>query len=125
MDHQYVYGGLAVDPGDPDRVLVSAAESPEAAHVPKISESYIYLRETDGTWTQCREGLPNPEETCTPVLTTNRDEPGVFYALTDKGIHRSNDKGETWDRLDVEWELSSDFLGRQGPNVGPTGLSVV
>ncbi|WP_264783127.1 hypothetical protein [Haladaptatus sp. T7] len=125
LKHQYLWG-LAVDPGDPDRVLVSAAESPEAAHVPKISESYIYRRDSDGAWTQCREGLPNAEETCVPVLTTNEDEPGVFYALTDRGIFRSDDTGGTWDRLDIEWEeIASEFPGRRGPNVGPTGLSVV
>ena len=124
LEHQYLWG-LAVDPGDPDRVLVSAAGSPEAAHVPKVSESYIYRRESDGTWAQCRDGLPAPEETCVPVLETNGDEPGVFYALTDIGIYRSTDTGETWDQLDLEWEPSSEFTGRRGPNVGPTGLSVV
>ena len=125
LDHQYLWG-LAVDPGDPSRVLVSAAASPETAHVPKVSESYIYRRESDRTWTQCQEGLPNPEETVVPVLATNDDEPGVFYTLTDRGIYRSDDAGETWERLDIEWEEpSSAFPGRRGPNIGPTGLSIV
>ena len=124
LEHQYLWG-LAVDPGDPDRVLVSAAESPEAAHVPKLSESYIYRREPDGTWTQCREGLPSPAETCVPVLTTDGDEPGVLYALTDRGKFHISDASRTWDRLDIEWEFSHEFTGRRGPDVGPTGLSVV
>jgi hypothetical protein len=121
LDHQYLWG-LAVDP---DRVLVSAAASPQAAHVPEVSESYIYRRESNGTWVQCAAGSPAPEETCIPVLETNEAESGVFYARTDGGIYRSADRGVTWTRLDIEWEAAADSPGRRGPTVGPTGLSVV
>lgn len=77
LDHQYLWG-LAIDTGDPDRVLVSAAASPQAAHVPEVSESYIYRRESNGTWAQCAAGSPALEETCIPVLETNEAESQSF-----------------------------------------------
>jgi len=124
LDHQYLWG-LAVDPDDPDCVLVSASQSPEKAHVPQAHTSYIYRRRADGTWTQCQEGLPKPAEMFISVLTTHPDESGVFYALSNEGIYRTDDQGRTWERLQIAWTDATAFTGRRGAHVGPAGLSVV
>jgi hypothetical protein len=50
------------------------------------------------------------------VLAANRDEPSVFYALTNEGLYRSSDAGASWDRLEIG---RRDHYGR------PTGLVIV
>lgn len=61
--HRYVWG-LAVDSGDPETVVVSAASSARTAHRPERAESYVFRR--DGVreaWELAMEGLPEPDGT--------------------------------------------------------------
>ena len=100
--HLYLYG-LAVDPADPDTVLVSAASGARQAHFPEAANSTVYRREAGGAWREMRNGLPQPEGTIISVLTANEAEPGVFYALNNHGLYRSADSVEEWERLEVSW----------------------
>lgn len=102
LSHHYLWG-VAVDPGDPDTVLVSAARSPRMAHNPFDAESAIYRKTADEPWRKTEEGLPEDRGTLAPVLTTNPAEPGVFYALSNRGVHRSADAGLSWESLEVPW----------------------
>ncbi|MFB6113879.1 MAG: WD40/YVTN/BNR-like repeat-containing protein [Halodesulfurarchaeum sp.] len=43
LDHRYCWS-VAVDPADPDRVVVSGASGPGSAHTPGTAESYVYRR---------------------------------------------------------------------------------
>ncbi len=115
LRHHYLWG-MAVDPGDPETVVVSAASSPWKAHDPRAAESTIYRKTAGEPWREVREGLPEVKGRTVAVLAANQDEPGVFYALTNRGLYRSPDAGLNWERLDL---LPNDHYQR------PTGLAVV
>ena len=100
--HLYLYG-LAVDPADPDTVIVSAASGARQAHSPEGAESAIYRREAGGPWRKARNGLPQPEGTIISMLAADEAEPGSFYALNNHGLYRSADAGKEWERLEVSW----------------------
>ncbi len=111
LEHRYVWG-LAVDPGDPGTVVVSAARGARRAHQPEAAGSYVYRRdgngEDDGTdgggrdrWTTAMDGLPDPRGTVRAVLAAG--DPGEFYALTNRGLFRSGDAARSWGALEIEW----------------------
>ena len=97
LAHRYVWS-LAVDPADPDHVLVVAASGAHQAHR-SDGESYVYRTDGDG-WTVAMDGLPGPDGVARPILDTGPD--GAFYALSNHGLFRSED-GVTWQNLGVEW----------------------
>lgn len=101
LDHRYVWG-LAVDPGNPDQVVVSAADGARQAHTEATAESYVYRRE-GGEWTAAMDGLPDPGGTVRPVLAAG-ERAGEFVALTNHGIYRSHDGAQSWTRLAVPWD---------------------
>ena len=96
IERHYLYG-LAVDPGDPDTVVVSAAESPLKAHAPQAADSIIYRRSGREPWREVRDGLPAPNGTVRPLLAANAGEQGVFYSVSNHGIFRSADAGVSWE----------------------------
>jgi photosystem II stability/assembly factor-like uncharacterized protein len=98
IERHYLYG-LAVDPGDPDTVVVSAADSPFTAHDPELADSTIYRSSGRGPWREVREGLPEPKGTLRALLAANAEEPGVFYAASNRGLFRSADGGASWEPL--------------------------
>jgi hypothetical protein len=102
MDHHYVWG-LAVDSGDPDTQVVSAAHGARQAHDNQRAESTIYRRTGGRAWVQVRTGLPEPTGTRIYVLASHRGEPGVFFAATGSDLYRSSDAGLTWERVPVRW----------------------
>jgi len=98
LEGGYVWG-LAVDPGDPDRVVVSAAQSAREAHRPATARSHVYRRD-GGRWERVTDGLPDPRGTVRAVLAAGG--PGTFYALTNRGLFHSEDAGRSWATLGVE-----------------------
>jgi photosystem II stability/assembly factor-like uncharacterized protein len=101
LEHHYLWG-LAVDPADPETLIVSAAHSPNQAHNPTAAESVIYRRAGRGSaWQRITEGLPAESGTLATVLAANQAEPGVFYAANNHGLYRSADAGRSWERLEV------------------------
>ena len=101
LQHHYLWG-VAVDPADPDTIVASASIGPLQAHRARAT-SFIYRRAATKSWRIVSEGLPEPRGTKVSVLAANEAEPGVFYALNNQGIFRSNDAGVTWKALDVAW----------------------
>ncbi|MEF8839943.1 MAG: hypothetical protein V5A18_10610 [Haloarculaceae archaeon] len=100
LDHRYCWS-VAVDPGDPACVLVSAAAGPGKAHAPERAETYVYRRRgrgDGGTWEVAMAGLEPAEGLARPVLATD-DTPGRFYAATNRGLFHSQNAGDTWDRI--------------------------
>jgi hypothetical protein len=96
LEHHYFWG-LAVDPGDPDTIVVSAAESYLQAHVPHFADSTVYRRTAAGPWRTAPEGLPATKGTLRPLLATNAEEPGVFYCASNRGVFRSADAAASWE----------------------------
>ena len=100
LDHRYCWS-VAIDPGDPETVLTSAAHGPRTAHRPP-GESYVYRRVGDEPWERIEDdALPTGEGVLRSVFAT--DGPGEYYALNNRGLFRSTDAGESWVPLDVEW----------------------
>ncbi|MBO0745449.1 MAG: hypothetical protein J2P43_10540, partial [Candidatus Dormibacteraeota bacterium] len=95
IEHHYLYG-LAVDSGDPDTVVVSAADSPREAHSPQAARSTVYRRTGSGSWAEVRDGLPEPTGTLRTLFAADPDSRGTFYAANNRGVFRSTDGGETW-----------------------------
>jgi photosystem II stability/assembly factor-like uncharacterized protein len=108
LDHRYVWG-LAVDPGDPDRVFVSAAAGARTAHDADRAEAYLYRREADGNWESVGSDLTGPGSV-RAVLAAPR--PGVVLAATNSGLFRSRDAGDSWEALVPWWH----DLGSQRPH---------
>jgi photosystem II stability/assembly factor-like uncharacterized protein len=105
LDHRYVWS-VAVDPGDPDTVLVSAASGAGDAHGhggPGSATSYVYRRRGDRDWERlAADDLPTGEGVRRPVLASGT-APGHLWALTNRGLYRTRDAGDSWDRVDRRW----------------------
>lgn len=102
LRHHYCWG-VAVDPTDPDTVVISAASGAHTAHNAQYAESFIYRKVANEAWQPVRAGLPDPDGTSRSVLTARSGAAGTFYAANNRGIFRSDDAGQTWARLDVPW----------------------
>jgi hypothetical protein len=100
LRHRYCWS-VAVDATDPDVRLVSAASGAWSAHTPSRAKTYVYRKRGDGAWTLANEGLGDPAGQTRPVLAAG-DRAGVFYALSNRGLYRSTDAGESWSALDVD-----------------------
>src|SRR5688572_24894923 len=83
MDMHYLWG-LAVDPGDPDIVLVSASPGPFQAHNPRSGRSTIYRKVGDGPWQDVCP-LPSRDGAQAFLLATDGAGPG-FYAACNQGL---------------------------------------
>jgi photosystem II stability/assembly factor-like uncharacterized protein len=104
LDHRYCWS-VAVDPGDPETVVMSAATGAHRAHSADGAETYLYRR-TGGegaTWTALDDrGVPTGRGTLRAVLAAG-DDPGELYAVTNHGVYRSADAGSHWRPLPVAW----------------------
>ncbi|MEZ4864880.1 MAG: hypothetical protein R3C14_26440 [Caldilineaceae bacterium] len=106
--YHYLWG-LAVDPGDPTTVLVSASPGPGAAHNDQQAKALLYRRTNSGPWQADHIGLPAAEGTRAYVLATNPAELGVFYAATRHDLYRSADGGISWEQLPITWPDGARF----------------
>ncbi len=102
LQQHYLFG-TTVDPADPDTILVSAATSPMSAHNPHAAESFVYRRTKGQPWQLITNGLPEARGSIIAAFGTTPTEPGVFYLLSNKGLYRSPDAGQRWERLDLPW----------------------
>ncbi|TKX70040.1 hypothetical protein [Halorubrum sp. SP9] len=113
LDHGYVWG-LAVDPGDPNTALVSAAASATAAH--RRGEAYLYRYRRDaegevattgpggdaGAFERLDDrGVPTGEGTYRAVLAAGRS-PGEVWALSNRGLFVTRDAGDSFERVPVD-----------------------
>ncbi len=100
LDHRYCWS-LALDPADPETVVVSAASGARSAHSPP-AESYCYRKTGDGPWERVDDGIPTGEGVLRAVLERG-DAAGELYAANDHGLYRSTDAGASWTELPVDW----------------------
>ncbi len=101
LEHFYFWS-VAVDPADPDTILLSGALGPQHAHFPDWVESYIYKRTRNSPWRRVSAGLAESKGTTIQFLATSEEEPGTFYAASGRGVYRSTDQGEHWERLAID-----------------------
>jgi photosystem II stability/assembly factor-like uncharacterized protein len=109
LDHRYVWS-VAVDPGDPDAVIASAAHGAGDAHGhggAENADSYLYRKADqegeNAAWERVDDGIPTGEGVLRAVLA-----PGVaagdLYAVNNHGVYRSHDGGRSWDVLPIPWD---------------------
>ena len=116
LDRTYCWS-VAADAGDPDRQLLSAARSAREAHTAERAETYVYRREGDGEWERLDgRGLPLGEGVTRPALA--RGAPGEFLALSNRGLHRTDDAGDSWEPVvaagDDDWPEAFDSSTARG-----------
>lgn len=99
---------VAIDPGDPDILVVSAATHAHAAYVAGRSDGRVYRRVADGPWERVTDGWPDPPDTIAPLLAAGR-APGELWAADERGIHRSKDGGRRW-RQAASFPAAPDHL---------------
>ncbi|CQR51206.1 WD40/YVTN/BNR-like repeat-containing protein [Haloferax massiliensis] len=109
LGHGYCWS-VVVDPADPESVLLTAASGPMRAHRVESAEAYLYRRrdspDDDGgdSWERLDEtGLPTGPGATRAVLAAGRTG-GECYAANDRGLYRTTDFGDSWDRIDVPWD---------------------
>jgi photosystem II stability/assembly factor-like uncharacterized protein len=102
LRHQYLVG-VAVDPADPDAVIVSAASGPRVAYSPRRAEAFVYRKNRRRSFEPAMDGLPAGQGTIASRLATNPVEPGILYAANNHGLFRTADRGQTWNALDIPW----------------------
>jgi photosystem II stability/assembly factor-like uncharacterized protein len=102
LQHLYLVA-VAVDPADPQTVVVSAAAGPFVAYRPRSAEAYVYRRTGREQWQQAMQGLPQAKGTTASRFATHAGEPGVIYAANNRGLFRSEDAGRSWTLLDIPW----------------------
>lgn len=103
LDHRYCWSVVA-DPGEPDRLVMSAARGARTAHLPGTAQSYVYRRAgRDDAWHRLdSDVLPTGEGVLRTILATT-GAAGVVYAANNHGLFRSTDAGLSWDALGVAW----------------------
>jgi len=102
LKHRYLVS-VAVDPADPDTVIVSATDGPGSAYWPRSAVAYVYRRAGLKRWEQAMSGLPEAKGTTVSQFATHAGEPNVIYAANNRGLFRSDNAGQSWKALDFPW----------------------
>ena len=113
LDHTYCWSVVA-DPADPDAVIVSSASGAWNAHTAERAESYVYRRRGDEPWERLDDrGLPTGEGVVRAVFDTT-GEPGIVYAANNRGAFVTEDFGDEWRRVDLEWDEALEAQAPRG-----------
>jgi hypothetical protein len=114
---QYLFG-IAVDAGNPETIIVSAASTPQAAHHRYGSESAIYRKTLGQPWQEITNSLYEAKGSMTAVITNSATESGNFYLLSNHGCYHSTDAGLSWKPLPLPW---GEHLHHQHPEAVAVG----
>ncbi len=119
LSYRYLWS-LALDPADPDTVLVTGApDASHAHHLRGAARSTLFRRVGGAPWEKVERGLPDEEGTVIPVVASHATEPGTFYALSNKGLFRSRDAGASWEDLDLPWAAAFADQHQQALIIAP------
>jgi photosystem II stability/assembly factor-like uncharacterized protein len=102
LQHGYLVD-IAVNPTDPDIVVVSATHGPFVAYRPEAAESYVYRKTGRHPWAVAMSGLPQASGTTASRFAVHPDGPGVIYAANNRGVWQSDDGGRRWTAVNVPW----------------------
>jgi photosystem II stability/assembly factor-like uncharacterized protein len=89
---------VAIDPEQPDVVVVSASSGPHSAYLAGRSDGRLHRRVARERWERVLNGWPEPPSTIAPLLSAGA-EAGELWAADDRGVHRSDDGGKSWRRV--------------------------
>ena len=89
---------VAIDPEQPDVVVISASSGPHSAYVAGRSDGRLYRRVTRERWERVRDGWPEPASTIAPLLCAGAMA-GELWAADERCVHRSDDGGSRWRRV--------------------------
>ena len=89
---------VAIDPEQPDVVVISAASGPFSAYRAGRSDGRIYRRVASDGWERVNDGWPEPASTIAPILRAGT-KAGELWAADERGVHRSDDGGKSWRRV--------------------------
>lgn len=118
LEHGYVWG-LAVDPGDPDTVVVSAATGARAAHTYETADAHLYRRTGDAPWERIDDrGVPTGSGALRCVLTPG-SAANELYALNNHGVYRTDDAGDEWAAVAGPWPSRFETETARGLAVVP------
>jgi photosystem II stability/assembly factor-like uncharacterized protein len=88
---------VAIDPEQPEIVVVSASSGPYSAYMAGRSDGRLYRRLTRERWERVRDDWPEPASTIAPLLCAGA-KGGELWAADERGVHRSVDGGKSWHR---------------------------
>jgi len=86
---------VAIDPQQPEVVVVSASSGPHSAYVAGRSDGRLYRRRAADRWERVRDGWPEPPSTIAPLLCAGA-KGGELWAADERGLHRSENGAKTW-----------------------------
>ncbi|PCR91196.1 WD40/YVTN/BNR-like repeat-containing protein [Natrinema ejinorense] len=113
LEHRYCWS-VVPDPDDPDRVLVSSARGAATAHTASRADSFVYRRTDGGPWDRLDgRGLPTGEGVVRAVFATS-GEPGVVFAVNNRGLFLTRDFGGSWTRIETEWPTALETQSPRG-----------
>ena len=101
LDVRYCWS-VAVAPDDPETVLLSAARGPSAAHRSGRAESSVFRKHSGEPWERIGDGLSTGEGVLRYVLAAG-SAAGEIFAVTNVGLYRTTDAGDSWTRLAIDW----------------------
>jgi photosystem II stability/assembly factor-like uncharacterized protein len=99
---------VAIDPDQPDVVVVSASSGPHSAYLAGRSDGRVYRRVGGGRWERVADGWPEQPSTIAPLLCGGTTA-GELWAADERGVHRSDDGGKRWRRV-AAYERSPQHL---------------
>ena len=108
---------VALDPADPETVLLSAARGSNPAHRIGQAESFVFRKHSEEPWERIGDGLPTGEGVLRYELASG-SEAGELFAVTNVGLYRTTDAGDSWTRLPIDWP-------RELETTEATGIAVV
>jgi ligand-binding sensor domain-containing protein len=88
---------VAIDPEQPEAVVISASSGPQSAYVAGRSDGRLYRRLKRERWERVREGWPERASTIAPLLCAGV-KGGELWAADERGVHRSDGGGMSWRR---------------------------
>jgi photosystem II stability/assembly factor-like uncharacterized protein len=88
---------VAIDPEQPEVVVVSASSGPYSAYLAGRSDGRLYRRITRDRWERVHDGWPESASTIAPLLCAGA-KAGELWAADERGVHRSDDGGKSWRR---------------------------
>lgn len=113
LAHRYLVS-VAVDAGDAETVMVSAAPGPHVAYGPRNAESYVYRKMSGDGFQQVTEGLPSGDGVVASRLAAHPTDAGVLYAVNNRGLFVTKDAGNRWRQVDVDWPEGAFAHGVRG-----------
>jgi photosystem II stability/assembly factor-like uncharacterized protein len=102
------FRSVAIDPGQPEVVVVSASSGPHSAYVAGRSDGRLYRRLTHDRWERVHSGWPEQPSTIAPLLCAGA-KTGQLWAADERGVHGSDNGGKSWSQV-VSYATSPQHL---------------